>query len=128
MERLLNLALELDLAPWSEGLHALGEALDDQLEATVREVTEVIATEARNDHPYTDQTGELTRRTRAYAPRGSFMRDTLRGEVIANADYATFVAQRRGDWLERSLERSEGRIDHHLHDAVESAVRASGLG
>ncbi len=127
MEWVLNLFVELDLTPWSEGLRALAEALDDELEATVREVTEVIAADARNDHPYADQSGELTRRTRAYAPRGRFTRDTLRGEVIANTGYATFVARRRGDWLERSLERNEGRVEHHLHDAVEAAVLRSGL-
>lgn len=120
--------VDLDLAPWSAGLHALGEALDDELEAVVREAGQVVAYDARADHPYTDQTGTLTRSTRAYAPRGSFLRDTLRVEVLAGTDYASHVMQRRGDWLEASLVRSADRIEHHLHDALDRAVHRSGLG
>jgi len=119
---------EFDAEAWAKSARALGDALDENLKAAVREIAQDVAFAARVDHPYTDQSGTLTRRTRAYAPRGRFTHDTLRDEVIADTDYADYVRRRRGDWLEEAFLRSEGRIEHRLHDALEASVHRAGLG
>jgi hypothetical protein len=118
---------ELDAAAWATSVRALGDALDTNLKVAVGEIAQDVAFAARADHPYTDQSGTLTRRTRAYAPRGRFSHDTLRDEVIADTDYADYVMRRRGDWLEEAFRRTEGRIEHRLHDALEASVRHAGL-
>jgi hypothetical protein len=90
---------------------------------------EVVASAARADHPYRDQTGRLTRSTRAYAPRGRFLGDTLAVEVIANIPYATNVADHyREDWLERALTAQDGRVEHELERALARAVAVSNFG
>jgi len=120
--------VDLDLEPWLEPLRELRVALDDELEGAAREGAQLIAFAARADHPYTDRTGTLTRSIRAYAPRGSFLRDTLRADVIARTPYAGYVERRVAfAYLGPAAERSEGRLGHHLHDALEAAVRRSGL-
>lgn len=122
------ITFELDLSPWARSFRELGEALDDELEKAAREGALVVAFAAKADHAYTDRSGRLTRSIRAYAPRGSFLRDTLRAEVLARAPYASYVEGRRAfAFLGPALERSEDRIEHHLHDALEAAVRRAGM-
>lgn len=119
---------EFDASAWVQSFHALGDALDEQLEACVRESAKDIAFAARADHPYTDRTKHLTHSTRAYAPQGRFTRGTLRAEVIATAEYASYLENRpEFAFLEPALTRSEGQIEHRLHDALEAAVRRAGL-
>lgn len=116
-----------DAAPLLNGLRALHASLDDELSSAFGEIGEVIVSDARGDHPYVDRTGTLTRRTRTYAPRGRFSRGDLRVEIVAATEYATHVMRRRGDWLDDSMRRQQGRVDHHVADALERAVRRSGL-
>lgn len=125
---LMFVGFEFDAEAWAKSARALGDALDENLKGAVGEIAQDVAFAARADHPYADQSGTLTRRTRAYAPRGRFTRDTLRDEVIADTDYADYVRRRRGDWLEEAFLRSEARIEHRLHDALEASVRRAGLG
>lgn len=119
---------ELDLDAWAKSVDALGDALDDQLEACVHESAKDIAFAARADHPYTDRTERLTKSIRAYRPHGRFTRGTLATEVVANAEYASYLENRpEFAFLEPALTRSEGQIEQRLHDALEAAVRHAGL-
>ncbi|MFO0610794.1 MAG: HK97 gp10 family phage protein [Polyangiales bacterium] len=121
--------IDLDLRAWLPPLRGLGAALDDELERAAREGAKVVAFAAKADHPYTDRSETLTRSIRAYAPRGSFLRDTLDVDIIARAAYAKYLERRRAwAFLGPALERSQGRLEHLLYDALEAAVRRSGLG
>lgn len=122
------IGFDLDFDPWARSLHALEDALDDELEKAVHEGAQDVAFTAKADHPYTDRTHRLTGSIRAYAPRGRFRRDTLQDEVIATAPYAARL-ERRPEYafLEPALRRSEDRIEHYAHDALEAAVRRADL-
>ncbi len=124
---MFSLRAEFDPGPVLDSLNRLGTALDDELEGALREAGEVVASAAKADHPYQDRTRDLTRTTRAYAPRGRFSRGTLRVEVVATQPYASFVARRKGDWLEDAFNRQRGRIENDIENAVRRAIDTSGL-
>lgn len=124
---------EFDAAPWRAGLRALPAALDDELAVAVARGAEVVAFAARADHPYTDRTGRLTSSIRAEAPHGRFTTDTLGTEVVAATPYASFVEMgtsraRPYPYLGPAFASTGYRIEHHLHGALEAAVRRAGLG
>lgn len=123
---MLSLVFDFDTGAVHHNLIALRATLDEELERALREIGAVVADAAKADHPYRDQTGTLTRRTRAYAPVGRFLGDTLAVEVIANAPYATQVARYYGeDWLEAALTRNDARVEHELERALTRAVATS---
>lgn len=126
---MIVLGVEMDAGAVHHNLIGLRASLDEALSQAFREIGEVVASAARADHPYRDQTGRLTRSMRAYAPRGRFLGDTLAVEVIANTPYATNVADHyREDWLERALTAQDGRVEHELERALARAVATSNFG
>ena len=126
---MIVLGVEMDAGAVHHNLIGLRASLDEELTRAFREVGEVVASAARADHPYRDQTDTLTKRTRAYAPRGRFLGDSLAVEVIANTPYATNVADHyREDWLERALTAQDGRVEHELERALAHAVATSNFG
>ncbi len=123
----IALHIELDVTALGAGLDRLREGVDDALESALRVSGENIATAVRAEHPYNDYTYELTRRTRAYAPRGRFSRGDLRVEIVAAKHYATYVQRRRGDWLMATYTQQEHRLEHDVETALSRAVDRSGL-
>jgi hypothetical protein len=122
------ITLDVDFTPWRTGLAALRDGLDEALDDAACDGAEAVAHAARADHPYTDRSGTLTRSVRAYAPRGSFSRDTLRVEVVARAPYASHLEDRRDfAFLAPAWERSEGHVGELLERALDRAVRNDGL-
>lgn len=124
---MISFTADFDPAPLIAGVHKLREALDDELEGALDGAARMLASEAKAEHPYQDQTGTLTRRTKAYRPHGRFSRGDLTAEVVADTGYATYVMRRRGDWLVATYQRNEGRVQLDLEHALDRAVRASGL-
>lgn len=124
---MFSLRVEFDPGPWKEGLRRLRAAVDDELEAALRGVGEVVVSAAKADHPYQDRTRDLTRTTRAYAPRGRFSQGSLRVEVVATQPYASHVMRRKGDWLEAAYNRQRGRIENDVENALRRAVDKAGL-
>lgn len=117
------LAVEMDAASVHHNLIGLRGALDEELDRAFREIGAVVVSAAKASHPYRDQSGNLTRKTRAYAPTGRFLRDTLAVEVIANAPYAAHVAVHyREDWIARAFADQDGRIEHELDTALTRAI------
>lgn len=100
---------------------ALDEAVGDAIEDAVNRAAGVIAHAAAAEHPYTDRTGDLTGSIEALpAVRTA---EGARGGVLAGMNYASHVEARGYAFLEPAAQRSEGRLDHDLHDALETAVR-----
>lgn len=126
---MLSLAFDFDTAAVHHNLIALRANLEEGLERALREIGAVVVHSAKADHPYRDQTGRLTRSTRAYAPVGRFLGDTLAVEVVANTPYATQVARHYGeDWLEAALTQNDGRVEHELERALARAITTSNFG
>jgi hypothetical protein len=120
----VRVTVHLDVVPIADTARRLLDALDDELEAAVRRSTSAVAFAARADHPYTDRTHNLTRSTRDYAPRGRASEGTLRGEVGAYMEYASFVEGKpRFAFLDPAFERSRDHFDQYRNDALEAAVR-----
>lgn len=129
---MISLGFEFDTRSLRESLAGLPNALDDALEGALRQSAAAVVHSAKAEHAYTDRTGRLTRSIRAYAPRGRFSRDTLRVEIVAATDYASYVERgttrsRPYAFLGPAAERNTDRIEHHAHDALEAALRATGL-
>ena len=127
MAPLISFDARFEAEPWAASLSALSGALDEELSAAIARGADVVAFDAKADHPYGDYSGNLTRTTKAYAPRGRFSRGDLRVEVVAREVYASYVKSRRGDWLMQSFVRQEARIDHEVETALDAAVRRAGL-
>lgn len=128
----MDLDFEINLGPLRESLRALPDALDDTLESAVRVSAQLVAERSRAEHPYTDRTGALTRRTRAHAPRGRFTRGDLRGEIVADTLYASYVERgtsrsRPYPYLGPALEFCRPEIEHRIDNAVEIALRRAGF-
>ena len=122
------LEISLDLSAWSTSARELRTQLNTTLHEAVRRGAQMVAETARADHPYVDRTGNLTRSIRSYAPRGTFLNESLRAEVIATERYASYLERRQlYAFLAPALGRSEGRIEHDLHDALEAAVERAGM-
>ncbi len=125
-------AIEFDVSPVRQALRVLRRRLDDHVERAVRRIGRDLRDEARASHAYRDRTGRLTASTRAEAPTGSFLRDTLEGGVRATAPYARYVEEGTTRsaayqflgtaWVLRR-EESEARVA----DALEAAVHDAGL-
>lgn len=125
---MISLAAEFDAALLIAGVQRLRAALDDELEAALDGTARMLAVEAKAEHPYQNQTGTLTHRTKSYAPRGRFSRGDLRAEVVADTAYATYVMRHYSeDWLESAFRRNEGRVQLDIEAALDRAVTASGL-
>lgn len=98
----------------------LDAAVMDGLEEAVRRASNVVASAARADHPYTDRTGTLTAMTlpldtvRAGA--------TVRGGVSAGTDYAQYV-DRSHPFLEPALDAQRARIEQETDQVINAAVR-----
>lgn len=127
------MVLDLDLGPWREGFRALRRALDDEMERAVRTTGRALRDEARRSHSYNDRTGTLTRSIAAIPPRGRFSNDTLDGGVVATAPYASFVEDgtsrmRAYQYLGAAWDLQRDETERRVEDAVEAAVRGSGLG
>jgi hypothetical protein len=104
-----------------DALDALDEALGDAIEDSVGRASEVIAHAARADHPYTDRSGDLTGSIEALPVVRT--EDGARGGVLAGMTYASHVEAKGYAFLDPAAQRSEGRIDQALDDALEAAVR-----
>ena len=124
---MIGLDVHFEASPWLAALRALSGALDEELGAAVARGAEAVVFAAKADHPYTDYSGDLTRTTKAYAPRGRFSRGDLRVEVVARETYASYVMRRRGDWLMDAYRRNEARVEHEVEIGLEAAVRRAGL-
>lgn len=127
-----SLHVELDLSPWRDGLRALRRGLDDALERAVRSVSRELRDEAKRSHAYRDRTTFLTRSIAALPTRGRFSDDTLEAGVIDTAPYASFVEEgtsraRAYAFLATAVELRATETQGALEDALEAAVRASGL-
>jgi hypothetical protein len=118
----------LNLSEWAKSARELRTNLNAELNAAARRGAEIVAASAKADHLYTDRTERLTRSIRAYAPKGVFTQGTLRTEVVARMRYATFVdGKARFQFLMPAFLRNEGRVEHELHDAVQTAVARAGM-
>lgn len=62
------LGFELDLGAFARSAEAARERVEQRMREAIGAAGDDIAHASRADHPYTDRTGDLTRRTRAYAP------------------------------------------------------------
>jgi hypothetical protein len=102
-------------------LDALDEAVGDAIEDAVNRAAGVIAHAAAAEHAYTDRTGDLTGSIEALPTVRTA--EGARGGVLAGMNYASHVEARGYAFLEPAAQRSEGRLDHDLHDALETAVR-----
>lgn len=125
----MNLAFRFDPDGVAVAAGRIVDTLDDELEEAVRRSQAAVVTAAKADHPYTDRTTTLTRSIRAYAPTGKASAGTLRGELGAYADYASYL-ERRAEYafLLPALERSQGHFDAYTNDALELTVQRVGLG
>lgn len=117
----------LDVRGLNRELRALEDALDDELERCVVDVSGDIAFSARALHGFVNRSGRLERSIAPARPTGVFTRDTLRGAVVASAQYAEFV-ERRPDlaFLGPAWAANETRAEQRLDDALERAVTRSG--
>lgn len=89
-------------------------AVDAALLASVHDAAETIATEARNDHPYTDRTDTLAESIEAL-PAVASGEGRVVGGVAAGAPYASFLERRQEfAFLQPAADRSEPRVEHDL--------------
>jgi len=113
--------LTFRLADAGRALDALEGSVLDAIEDAVNRAGDVVAHDARADHPYQDRTGDLTASIEALpAVRTA---DGARGGVLAGEDYASFVEARGFAFLAPAAERSGGRVELELDRALEDAVR-----
>lgn len=119
----MMLRVSLAASEVDEWLGRLKDALDQQVRAALELTCSAVAEEARNNHPYTNRTGDLEAMTQPGGIAGSFYDDTLIGDVSADMPYASFVNDRpEFAFLEPAFERSSGKIDRILADAIQRAV------
>lgn len=124
---------ELELTPWRDGLRTLRRSLNDEMEKAVRGTGRALRDEAKRSHSYTDRTGFLTRSLAALPTSGRFSDDTLEGGVIDTAPYALYVEEgtsrmRAYQYLGGAWDLQRTETEQRIEDAVEAAVRRSGLG
>lgn len=110
-------AFKIDVSPFFDALeHAARDALVD----AVDRAAEVVAFDARAEHPYTDRTGQLTESIEALPAHATVM--GAEGGVIASMPYASYVEARGFEFLSPAFQRSHDRIEHEMYDALERAV------
>lgn len=102
---------------------ALDEAMRDAMTAAVQRV----AQDAKDRHAFTNRTGKLEKSIRGARASGSFFRNTLHAEVIADTPYAKFVEERvtyrSWAYLRPAAARTRGEVLRILNDGLTRAVR-----
>jgi hypothetical protein len=83
--------MSLDVDEIERRGHALFDALDDEMAHAIERAGEIIAEEARQNHAFTNRTGDLEASIRSIPPVGRFLDGTLRGGVVADMPYASYV-------------------------------------
>lgn len=101
---------------------ALDAAVRETLRGSVADAAETIATEARNDHPYTDRSRALTESIEALpaveAPDGRVV-----GGVAAGAEHASYLEGRAEyAFLQPAADRSAPRIEHDLDTRLRAEI------
>lgn len=99
---------------------SLSDMLSSALEAAVARGAEIIAFNAKAEHPYTDRTGRLTASIEALP--ATVTGATAQAGVLAGMDYASFVEASHA-YLAPAAQRTEGRIEHELDIILTAALQ-----
>jgi len=124
---MLPFRISLDVGSVLDSADRLRHALDDQVFEAMRMISEDVAAEARQSHPYTNRTGDLEASTQAVDVNGTFSLGTLVGGVSADTSYAEYVDGRpEFAFLEPAFQRVEPHVDQILESAILAAAGQAG--
>lgn len=120
--------IEARFTGFDEALGALTRGLDRGLEVGFERAAEVVAANARGDHPFTNRTGDLERSIHAEPdPHVALARGAVDAAVVADEDYASYVDEREGfAFLEPAAERRANDAARAVDAALDDAAAAAG--
>jgi hypothetical protein len=120
--------ITFELEGFDELLDGFADAADAAAEAAVERAAELTAEEARQNHPYTDRTGDLTDSLGTYPAQGKFRDGNLSAAAIAGTHYAKYVnAHPDYEFLGPAWERVESRAGAEAERVLEAAFKGRGF-
>jgi hypothetical protein len=131
-----NVTMSLDVDEIERRGHALFDALDDEMAHAIERAGEIIAEEARQNHAFTNRTGDLEASIRSIPPVGRFLDGTLRGGVVADMPYASYVegseigaeaSASARPFLQPALEQKQSELDDEVQAAANRAAERAGF-
>lgn len=118
----LTIAAQAFAEQLAADVERLDAAVMDGVEECVRRASTTVAEQARENHPYTDRTGDLTASIQAQETVRAG--DTVRGGVEATTEYASYVG-RSHPYLEPAFQAQRSRIEGECDQVMAAAVRGA---
>ena len=124
---MLALRVTFDLPSLRRWVRRYEVNIDRAMRTAMTQAAQLVADEARARHAFTNRTGKLEKSIKGARAVGSFMRSTLRVEVIADTPYARFVEEkityRAWAYLRPARDRTRAAVARLLNDTLAQAVR-----
>lgn len=114
-----------------EAIGALREGMESEVPRAMLTVCSIVADEAARQHPYQNRTGNLQRHTVPGRVTGAVGTGALRGEVVGDMPYGSFVdggtsRSRAYPFLIPAFRRSVDAIDATLDRGLQDGVTRGG--
>ena len=109
-----------------ESVANLRRRLDDEMRHALQIAANMVATEARANHRFTNRTGRLERSIHATTVAGTFGNNTLHVAVSATMPYARYVEEVTGGgawaFLRPAFARLRAELQRGMQDSLNRAV------